>query len=91
MDEPISNGKKLQCQPKANLERYLWLPAEHSSDMPDEVWMQEIEIMFAASKLTRRFIEGCLSPEDYSDALADLGYDPHELGELWESGVSLGY
>ncbi len=87
----ILNGNEQPLALKPNLERYLWLPAEHDPNMSDEDWMQEIEIMFTASKLTRKFVDGDLSPDDYSGALADLGYDPHELGELWENGVSLGY
>jgi hypothetical protein len=74
-----------------NLERYLWLPAETSPDMSDEDWQSEMETMFAASRLTRQFVDGQIPPEDYYDGLADIGYDPNELEAMWEAGISLGY
>lgn len=89
MEEHKSNGKALQSQPKPNLELYFAIPAQHTEGMSDEDWDAEMERMFKQSLLTRDFVRGQLSPEDYSDGLADLGENPYHLGELWENGISL--
>lgn len=91
MDVPTLNGNLQPSAQCPNLERFLWLPAELGPGMTDEDWQAEIDTMFKASKLTRKFVDGNLSPEDFEDALNDLGYDPHQLGDMWEAGVSLGY
>lgn len=91
MEELTLTGSALLSALKPNLERYLWLPAETAPDMSDEDWQAEIDRMFEASLLTRRFVDGQISPDDYADGLADTGYDPNQLADMWEAGVSLGY
>lgn len=91
MDGLTSVGRQPQSQQTLDLERYFWLPASTGPDMTDEDWQLEMERMFRASLLTRRFITGEISPDDHADGLAALGYDPNELFEMWEEGVSLGY
>lgn len=90
MDEHQLPGNELPFQLKVNLDRFLVLPAVYSPEMTAEDWQAEIKRMFSASLLTRSFVDGQISPDDYDDGLADLDYDPHYLGELWEEGISLG-
>jgi hypothetical protein len=76
---------------KPNLEQFLALPAQTGPDMSDEDWEAEMSRMFKASQLTHRFVLGQLSPVDFSDGVADLGYNPDELADMWDIGQSLGY
>lgn len=91
MGELTSTGKRSQLALTPELERYFWLPAVHSPDMTEEEWAEEIEVMFRSSLLVRDFVSGKLSPQDFSDGLADLEYDPYYIGELWERGSSMGF
>lgn len=91
MAEHTLAGKPCQSQPTLDLERYFWLPANTGPDMTDEDWQLEMDRMFKASLLTRKFVTGEISPDDHADGLAAIGYDPNELFDMWEDGVSLGF
>lgn len=91
MDAPTSAGKLQQSLPTPNLERYFWLPASTGPDVSDEEWQSEMDRMFAASLLTRDFVSGSISPDDFADGLASVGHNPNELFEMWEEGGTLGY
>ena len=83
----ILNGSGLQPQP--NLDLYLALPAVQHEGMSEADWDAEMARMFHHSCLTRQFVDGKISPDDYQDALADLGQNPYELAEAWEEGITL--
>lgn len=91
MVELTSAGKPSPSPLTPDLERYFWLPANTGPDMTDEDWQSEMDRMFKASLLTRRFVTGEISPDDHADGLAAIGYDPNELFDMWEDGVSLGF
>lgn len=91
MVEPTLIGSTSQSPQIASLERYFWLPANTGPDMTDEDWQLEMDRMFKASLLTRKFVTGEISPDDHADGLAAIGYDPNELFDMWEDGVSLGF
>lgn len=91
MDALTSPGKKSQSQLKPNpdFQRYFALPAQIEGDMSDEDWENEMRRMFIASQATHQFVQGKLHPEDYQDALADLGHNPYELEQFWSEGGTL--
>lgn len=91
MDGLTLAGNKSQSRPTLDLERYFWLPANTGPDMTDEDWQSEMDRMFKASLLTRKFVTGEISPDDHADGLAAIGYDANELFDMWEDGVSLGF
>ena len=53
--------------------------------------MRECERMFNHSRLTQKFVDGEISPQDFEDSIADLGLDPYQVVEQWEEGNSLLY
>ena len=73
---------------KPNLELYFAIPAIQTESGD---WDGEIKRMFAQSQLVRQFVDGMISPADFEDGLADLGHNPDELADVWESGTSLLY
>lgn len=90
MDAHISLGKQQLLQPQLDaLDSYFVVPANFTPDMPEEAWQAEIEAMFALSLASRSFVEGKISPDEFSQALDQYGYDPHELWERWENGLTL--
>ena len=75
--------------PKPNFETLLAIPACYDPNMTDEDWQAEIDRMFYHSRNTQQFIAGKLSPADYEDSIAQLGFNPYELENLWAEGESL--
>lgn len=89
MDGHTSNGNAQPSQLGPNLDLYFAIPAVNREGMTDEDWNTECERMFRHSQLTRQFVEGKISPEDFQDGLADLGHNPDILEEIWDEGTSL--
>jgi hypothetical protein len=87
----ILPGKQSLSQPRPDIDfqTYFALPATITQDMTDEDWEEEMRRMFQASQATHKFVQGQLSPEDYQDALADLGHNPYELEQFWSEGGTL--
>lgn len=90
MAERTLLGRQLLLVPKPDLELFFAVPAVHDEGMTEEDWNAEIKRMFQHSIMTRQFLDGKISPQDYEDALADLGHDPTLLEEHWVEGYSLG-
>lgn len=90
MDKHTSPGSPLPFQPKPDLELFFAVPAVHNQGMTEEDWNAEIRRMFQHSVMTRQFIDGKISPQDYEDVLADLGLDPTLIEEQWSESYSLG-
>lgn len=90
MDAHQSHGSRFPSQPKPDLELFFAVPAVHDEGMTEEDWNAEIKRMFQHSVVTRQFIDGKISPQDYEDALADLGHDPTLLEDRWAESYSLG-
>lgn len=88
MAELILPGKRSASAPIADLDfqQFFALPAVITEDMTDEDWEEEMKRMFHASQATHKFVQGVLSPEDYQDALADLGHNPYALEQIWSEG-----
>lgn len=89
MAVPTSLGKLPVSAAKPDYQSFLALPACYDPTMTAADWQAELDRMHRASVLTRDFTAGSLSPDDYSDGLADLAYDPHWLDQLWSEGYSL--
>lgn len=87
----ILPGKPLASAPLPDLDfqDYFALPAQVSGQMSDEDWENEMQRMFVASQATHLFVQGKIAPEDYQDALADLGHNPYELEQFWAEGGTL--
>ncbi len=88
MVELILPGKPSASAPKPDIDfqQFFALPAVLTEDMSDEDWEEEMRRMFRASQATHKFIQGQLAPEDYQDALADLGHNPYALEQFWSDG-----
>lgn len=88
MEEHTSPGKPLESPLKreTDFQTFFALPANVTADMTDEDWEHEMRKMFQASQSTHLFVQGKISPEDYQDALADLGHNPYELEQFWSEG-----
>lgn len=84
----ILPGKQCQSQPKPDIDfqKFFALPAVLTEGMSDEDWEAEMRRMFYASQATHKFVQGQLAPEDYQDALADLGHNPYALEDFWSEG-----
>lgn len=90
MEEPTSLGKRFPSQPEPDLELFFAVPAVYSEGMTEADWNAEMDRMFQHSVMTRQFIDGKISPQDYEDVLSDLGHDPTLLEERWVESYSLG-
>lgn len=89
MGEHTSPGKRQQLAPRPNLELYLAIPVNCDESLTEEDWKAETERMFQHSRITQQFINGEISPADYECWIAESGFDPYDLGELWDDGKSL--
>lgn len=90
MDALQSSGNAPLSAPKLDaLDRYFLVPANFSTDIPDEVWQAEAAAMFKVNQASRDFVDGKITPDEFSQALDECGYDPHELWERWENGLTL--
>lgn len=79
-----------QSQQIANLESLLLIPAVSSDDITDADWDKEMRRMFEHTKNVRSFVTGQISPQDFEDSIASLGWNPYELEDMWSEGISLG-
>jgi hypothetical protein len=84
----ILPGSRFQSQPRPDIDfqQFFALPAAITEDLSDEDWEEEMRRMFRASQATHKFVQGQLAPEDYQDALADLGHNPYALEQFWSEG-----
>lgn len=89
MDELTLNLNRFALPSNPNIGLLLAIPAVYTPDQSDQEWRDETARMFAHSRLTSLFTSGQISPDDYADGLAELGYDPSALDDLWVEGGSL--
>lgn len=90
MDEQQSSGNVCQYQRSLDaLDRFFLVPANFSADMTEEAWQAEVAAMFKATQASRLFVDGKITPDEFSQALAECGHDPHQLWERWENGLTL--
>lgn len=90
MDALQFDGNQPQSQRCLDrLENFFLVPANFTPDMPEEAWQAEIKAMFALSRVSSQFVKGEITPDEFSQALSDSGYDPYELWERWENGQTL--
>lgn len=67
-----------------DLQTFLTIPAESFPGMTAEEWDLEIKKHVNRQLITRDFIEGKITPEDFWCYLAEDGYDPIFLDSIWE-------
>lgn len=90
MDEHQSHGNEPQSQPKLDqLDQFFILPVAFSPEMTEAEWSHQIRAMFDASRASRDFVDGKISPSDFSDVIRSVGYDPHQIWESWENGLTI--
>lgn len=60
----------------------IWLPGMDADD-----WSQALDQTFDRALVTRDFLDGELSPDQFEDALNHFGIpDPRQLADAWEEG-----
>lgn len=89
VEQRSSGSEPTSAQTLDALDSYFLVPANFSADMPDEVWQAEAEAMFKANQASRAFVDGQITPDEFSQALAECGYDPHQLWDRWDNGLTL--
>jgi hypothetical protein len=67
-------------------ESFLSLPAIWYPGMSDEDWADELSCMVNRSIITRGFVLGNLSYEEYLDGLSDTGIDVYPTLDAWDDG-----
>lgn len=73
---------------KPDLDEFLATPAIWLPGMGEEEWNCEVEGMIQRTLLTRSFVEGEISPDDYLDGLHNQRIDVVRATKDWENGTS---
>lgn len=97
MDQPNSNLNiaPVSSLPTHNLipdiltlENFLTIPAVWSPKMGEDNWDKEVDGMLVRTLLTRQFVTGQISYEDFLDGLSDTGVFVYDVVDWWDKGCS---
>lgn len=68
-------------------ESFLHIPAFWDASMSGEEWGQVLDNMITRTVLTRDFIEGRITPDQFGDVLSETGINVIQVAHLWEDGI----
>lgn len=66
---------------------FLHVPAYWNSRMSSEEWSLALKDMVRRTFLTKAFIDGEITPDQFGDVLNETGIDVIQITELWEDGI----
>lgn len=86
---PLPPNNLIVLTPEQTLtEEFLNIPAIYCPDMSEENWQRELEGAAHRALITRQFVTGQISPEDFIDGLADSGIHVYDALDTWENALS---
>jgi len=77
----------LHNKPNGDAAEFLSTPAIWLPGMDDDDWAAALDQSFDRALVTRDFLDGLLSPDQFEDALNHFGIDnPRTVEEAWSEG-----
>lgn len=70
-----------------NIERYLATPAIFTASMTPQEIAWEFQRMAERTLITREFVQGRITPDQFENSMHELGVDIYHAQEQWEQGV----
>jgi peptide subunit release factor RF-3 len=66
---------------------FLHIPAYWDNRMSSEEWDLALENMVQRTFLTKAFIDGEITPDQFGDVLNETGVDVIQVANLWDEGL----